>query len=195
MSEKAKGKVGMKRPFDAPSKPGRMPRPSRRQVIARTEAVSSPFHKAIARIRTADRSIADKKSSMIRPDVCRRAGWLKRTTAILAAEPAVSDCSNTDVGRAVHLPSGWQGIRSGRAARSWIASGQVAGHRRGAAFALLDRVFGHDDGLPSAVIRRTSLSSSPRRTPVWTLPSLGGQDDRLEPLGDLLVGVDDRLEK
>ena len=74
----------------------------------------------------------------------------------------------------------------------WARSpGMAEGPRLRSSIVSLGRV----RGLPSAVIKRISLSSSPRRTPVWTLPSLGGQDDRLEPLGDLLVGVDDRLEQ
>ena len=49
--------------------------------------------------------------------------------------------------------------------------------------------------LPSAVIRRTSLSSSPRRTPVWTLPSLVASTTDSNPCAICLLGFDDRFQQ
>ena len=91
--------------------------------------------------------------------------------------------------------SGWRGTRSGRAARSWIACrpGRRASPR---ARVLRSSIvsLGTVIGLPSAVMSRTSLSSSPRKYAGVDLAVAGGQHDRLESLGDLFVGVDDRFE-
>ena len=70
-----------------------------------------------------------------------------------------------------------------------------AGMAEGPRLRLFDRLLGHDERPSSAVISRTFLSSSPRRTPVTDLAVAGRQHDRFEPLGDLFVGVDDRLQQ
>ena len=76
MSENAKGKVGMKRPFeDEQTRNGCQGRVEER-VIARTEAVSSRLQDHLSN-RTADRSIVTE-SHRCSPGVCCRAGWLKK---------------------------------------------------------------------------------------------------------------------
>ena len=66
---------------------------------------------------------------------------------------------------------------------------EVGGHGRRAALAVLDLVLGDGEGWPSAVTRRTSLSSSPRRTPVMTLPSLVARTTDSKPWAIFLSGV------
>src|SRR6185312_4061165 len=64
----------------------------------------------------------------------------------------------------------------------------------GSALAILDRVLGDVDRLPLGRHQVDGLVVLAAEDAGDDLAVAGGQDDRLEALGDLLVGIDDRLE-
>ena len=72
---------------------------------------------------------------------------------------------------------------------------QVGGHGRGPSLALLDRVLGHDERLSFGGDEPDVLVVLAAEDAGDDLAVAGRQDDRFEPLCDLFVGVEDRLQQ
>src|SRR3954447_18956613 len=71
---------------------------------------------------------------------------------------------------------------------------EILGHRRGASLLLFDLGFGYGQGVPLGGDQAEAGAVVLLEDPALDLAVAGGDDQGLEPLGDLPVGGDDRLE-